>query len=114
MMAGFGHTTRKHPRSRGRTWSRMGSPLLERSRELGDGPDRATLGIVGVICAIAGFFVLGIILGPLAIVCGWLGMGRSWTGARPVPALVALVLGTIDTALALIWIAGATSTSGML
>ncbi|MEU9394759.1 hypothetical protein AB0D86_32795, partial [Streptomyces sp. NPDC048324] len=31
-------------RSRGRTWSRTG-------------PDRATLGIIGVICAVAGFFV---------------------------------------------------------
>lgn len=99
-MAGFGHTTRKHPRSRGRTWSRSG-------------PDRATLGIVGAICAIAGFFVLGIILGPIAIVCGWLGLGRSWTGARPAPALVALVLGVIDTVLALIWITAATTMNGM-
>ncbi|WP_055564362.1 hypothetical protein [Streptomyces atriruber] len=100
MMAGFGHTTRKRPGSRGRTWSR--------SR-----PDRATLGIIGAICAIAGFFVLGIILGPMAIACGWLAMGRSWAGARPVPALVALVLGLIDTVLALIWIAGTTTTNGM-
>ncbi|MBQ0998384.1 small hydrophobic protein [Streptomyces sp. RK62] len=98
-MAGFGHGTRRHPRSRGRTWSRTG-------------PDRATLGIVGAICAIAGFFVLGIILGPVAIVCGWLAMGRSWSGARPAPALVALVLGVIDTLLAVIWLAGA-ATPGM-
>ncbi|MFF6999115.1 small hydrophobic protein [Streptomyces sp. NPDC008313] len=96
MMAGFGHTTRKHPRSRDRMRS-------------GDGPDRATLGIIGVICAIAGFFVLGIVLGPIAVVCGWLGMGRSWNGARPVPALVALVLGAIDTLLAIIWLVGAAS-----
>lgn len=97
-MAGFGHTTRtrKHPRSRGRTWSRSG-------------PDRATLGIVGLICAIAGFFVLGIILGPVAIVCGWLGMGRRWNGAHPVPALVAVVLGAIDTILAIVWLAGASA-----
>ncbi|MCX4701103.1 small hydrophobic protein [Streptomyces sp. NBC_01352] len=94
MMAGFGHGTRRYPRSRSRTWSRSG-------------PDRATLGIIGVICAIAGFFVLGIILGPVAIVCGWLAMGRSWAGTRPVTALVALVLGAIDTLLAVIWIAGA-------
>lgn len=93
-MAGFGHGTRRYPRSRSRTWSRSG-------------PDRATLGIIGVICAIAGFFVLGIILGPVAIVCGWLAMGRSWAGTRPVTALVALVLGAIDTLLAVIWIAGA-------
>ncbi|KOU61280.1 small hydrophobic protein [Streptomyces sp. MMG1533] len=94
MMAGFGQGTRRYPRSRSRTRSRSG-------------PDRATLGIIGVICAIAGFFVLGIILGPVAIVCGWLAMGRSWAGSRPVPALVALVLGAIDTLLAVIWLAGA-------
>ncbi|GAA3991256.1 hypothetical protein GCM10022232_27100 [Streptomyces plumbiresistens] len=51
--------------------------------------------------------MLGIILGPVAIVCGWLAMGRSWAGTRPVTALVALVLGAIDTLLAVIWIAGA-------
>ncbi|MGA4848642.1 small hydrophobic protein [Streptomyces sp. G5(2025)] len=100
MMAGFGHATRKHPRSRGRTWSRSG-------------PDRATLGIVGAVCAIAGFFVLGIILGPMAIVCGWLALGRSWAGARPAPALVALILGAIDTVLALLWISGATTMNGV-
>ncbi|MET8243162.1 small hydrophobic protein [Streptomyces sp. NPDC005202] len=99
MMAGFGHGTRGYPRSRSRTWSR-------------NRPDRATLGIIGVICAIAGFFVLGIILGPVAVVCGWLGMGRTCAGSRPVPALVALVLGAIDTLLAVIWLAGAAAPGG--
>ncbi|MFE5889057.1 small hydrophobic protein [Streptomyces sp. NPDC002285] len=97
-MAGFSHGTRRHPRSRGRTWSRTG-------------PDRATLGIVGTICAVAGFFVLGLILGPAAIICGWLAMGRTWSGARPVPALIAVVLGAIDTLLAILWLAG-TATPG--
>jgi hypothetical protein len=72
------------------------------------GQDRATLGVVGVICAIAGFFALGIVLGPVAVVCGWLAMGGTWTGSRPVPALVAVVLGAIDTLLAIVWLAGAT------
>ncbi|MFD7012963.1 small hydrophobic protein [Streptomyces sp. NPDC059161] len=96
MMAGFGHTTRtrRAPRSRNRMWPRTG-------------PDRATLGIVGLVCAIAGFFVLGIVLGPVAIACGRLGMGRRWNGSHPLPALVALVLGGIDTLLAIIWLAGA-------
>ncbi|MCI3154471.1 small hydrophobic protein [Streptomyces werraensis] len=97
MMASFGHGTRRHPRTSGRTWSRSG-------------PDRATLGIIGAICAVAGFFVLGIILGPVAMVCGWLAMGRSWAGSRSVPALIALVLGAIDTLLAIVWLAG---TGGM-
>ncbi|MEV5610466.1 small hydrophobic protein [Streptomyces sp. NPDC052225] len=92
MMAGFGHTTRKHPRSRGRMGARSG-------------PDRATLGIIGLICAIAGFFVLGFVLGPVAVVCGWLAMGRRWTGTQSVPALVAVVLGAIDTLLAIVWLA---------
>ncbi|WNZ11854.1 small hydrophobic protein [Streptomyces sp. 11x1] len=94
-MAGFGHGTRRHPRSRGRTWSRTG-------------PDRATLGIIGVICAVAGFFVLSIVLGPVAVLCGWLAMNRTWSGARPVPAIIAVVLGAIDTILAIIWLAGVT------
>ncbi|MEU2601368.1 small hydrophobic protein [Streptomyces hirsutus] len=95
MMASFGGSTRRHPRSRGRTGLRTG-------------PDRATLGIIGAICAVAGFFVLGIVLGPAAIVCGWLAMGRSGGGSRSIPALVAVVLGAIDTLLAVIWLAGAT------
>lgn len=100
-MAGFGHGTRRHPRSRGRTWSQAG-------------PDSATLGIIGLVCAVAGFFALGIVLGPAAIVCGWLAMGRSWAGPRPVPALVAVVLGAIDTLLALMWLAGAGMTGNGL
>lgn len=98
-MASFGHGTRRHPRTRGRTGSRSG-------------PDRATLGIIGVICAVAGFFVLGIVLGPAAIVCGWLAMGRSWAGTRSMPALVAVVLGAIDTLLAIIFLAGAAGGPG--
>ncbi|MEU9589452.1 small hydrophobic protein [Streptomyces sp. NPDC048219] len=102
MMASFGHGTRRNPRSPGRAWS-------------GAGPDRATLGIVGVVCAVAGFFTLGIILGPAAMVCGWLAMGRSWAGSRPVPAVVALALGAIDTLLAIIWLAGSAGMgNGML
>ncbi|MEU5519559.1 small hydrophobic protein [Streptomyces sp. NPDC047860] len=98
MMASFGHGTRRHPRTRGRTWSRSG-------------PDRATLGIIGAICAVAGFFVLGIVLGPVAMICGWLAMGRSWAGSRSVPALVALILGAIDTLLALLLLSGATGSA---
>lgn len=103
-MAGFGHGTRRYPRSRGRMGSRTG-------------PDRATLGLVGLVglvCAVAGFFALGIVLGPAAIVCGWLAMGRTWAGSRPVPALVAVVLGAIDTLLAIIWLAGAAGTGNGL
>jgi hypothetical protein len=42
------------------------------------------------------------------MVCGWLAMGRTWSGGnRAWPALVAFVLGAIDTLLAIIWLVGA-------
>ncbi|UXX93228.1 small hydrophobic protein [Streptomyces sp. AD2-2] len=89
-MTGLGNGTRTHPRSRGRMRS-------------GTGPDRATLGIIGLVCAIAGFFTLGLLLGPIAVICGWLSMGRRWTGSRSLPALIALILGAIDTLAAVMW-----------
>ncbi len=94
-MAGFGNSSRRYPRSRGRTGSRSG-------------PDSATLGIIGAICAVAGLFVLGIVLGPVAVVCGWLAMGRRWNSGS-VPALIAVVLGAIVTVLSLIMLFGAAS-----
>ncbi|MER6266093.1 small hydrophobic protein [Streptomyces sp900105755] len=92
-MASFGQRTRGYPRSRGRTGPRSGL-------------DRDTLGIVGTICAVAGFFALGIVLGPVALVCGWFSMGRAWNPRSSVPALVAVVLGAIDTLLALLFLGG--------
>lgn len=89
-MAGFGSSTRTRvsPRSRGRMRPR-------------NGPDRETFGIIGLVCAIAGFFVLGIVLGPAALVTGWIAMDRHWSNRR-IPAVVAVVLGAIDTVLALV------------
>ncbi|MEU1295432.1 small hydrophobic protein [Streptomyces sp. NPDC005840] len=88
-MAGYGHRTR----GRGRTWRRP---------RTGAGPDRATLALIGVICAVAGLFVLGILLGPVAILCGWLAMGRTWARSRPLQPMIAVILGAVDTVLALI------------
>lgn len=90
-MAGYGHRTRRRPGTRGRSRPRAGS-----------GPDRATLALIGVICAVAGLFVLGILLGPAAIVCGWLAMGRTWSRSRPLQPMIAVILGAVDTVLALI------------
>ncbi|MFG3656988.1 small hydrophobic protein [Streptomyces sp. NPDC047706] len=95
-MPGFGQGTRGYPRSRGRTWSRTG-------------PDRARPGIIGTICAIARFLAPGIVLGPVAMACGWLAMGRSRAGSRSVPAPAALVLGAADTLPAPVRPAGAAS-----
>ncbi|KEF05805.1 MULTISPECIES: hypothetical protein [Streptomyces] len=102
MMAGLGQHSRtrwrthsrKTPRSRGRTGPRSG-------------PDRATLGVIGLICAVAGFFILSIVLGPVAVLLGWFAMGRRWgAGSQALPALVAVVLGAIDTVLAITGIVG--------
>jgi hypothetical protein len=74
----------------------------------GTGPARTdigTLGVIGVVCAVAGFFVLGILLGPVAMVCGWLAMGRRWSGRGPLLAVIALILGAIDTLVALLYLA---------
>ncbi|MEU2793644.1 small hydrophobic protein [Streptomyces sp. NPDC007100] len=98
MMAGLGQHSRtrwrthlrSNPRSRGRTGPRTG-------------PDRATLGVIGLVCAVAGFFILSIVLGPVSVLLGWLAMGRRWSGANhALPALVAVVLGVIDTIFAII------------
>ncbi|GAB7108102.1 hypothetical protein JCM4814A_64160 [Streptomyces phaeofaciens JCM 4814] len=110
-MAGFGHRTRRYPRSRGRMGSGWGSPRSSEA-ETGGGTDRATLGIVGLVCAVAGFFALGIVLGPAAIVLGRLSMGRGRSGSRPLPAVIAVALGAIDTLPAIIWPAGAAGPGG--
>ncbi|MFI2235104.1 small hydrophobic protein [Streptomyces chrestomyceticus] len=98
MMAGLGQHSRtrwrthlrSNPRSRGRTGPRTG-------------PDRATLGVIGLICAVAGFFILSIVLGPVSVLLGWLATGRRWNSGSPaLPALVAVVLGVIDTIFAII------------
>ncbi|WP_326571015.1 hypothetical protein OG539_36565 [Actinacidiphila glaucinigra] len=73
----------------------------------GTGASPRTLVAAGLLCAAAGFFVLGIVLGPAAVVCGRLAMGRTLRGARPVLPLIAVVLGAIDTLIALVWLTGA-------
>ncbi len=76
--------------------------------------DNDTLGIIGTICAVAGFFTFGLILGPIAFVAGWFAMGRRWGGSRHVTALIAVVLGAIDFVLSIIWLAGAHGGPGFL
>ncbi|MFF7153302.1 small hydrophobic protein [Streptomyces sp. NPDC008139] len=63
------------------------------------------LGIIGVISSVVGFFVLGIVFGPVAVVCGWLAMGRRWSGRKPLLALIALFLGALDTLIAVLYVA---------
>ncbi|MEV6109993.1 small hydrophobic protein [Streptomyces sp. NPDC051940] len=75
--------------------------------------ERQTIGIVGAVGAVAGFFVLSVLLGPLAMVCGWVAMRGRWRDGQPLPALIALSLGAIDTLLGLLWLAGSTPGGGV-
>ncbi|MDF9812948.1 hypothetical protein M2266_002179 [Streptomyces sp. SPB162] len=87
-----------------RTRTRTRMPFRSRSGRSGRS-DFGTIAVVGAVCAVIGFFVLGIVLGPLAIIFGWLAMGRSWRGAKSIPAVVAVILGVFDTVVALLWLA---------
>jgi hypothetical protein len=61
--------------------------------------DRNAMAIASVICAVVGVFVLEIILGPLAVVFGVLGLQRANAGApNRRLAITGIVLGVIDTA----------------
>lgn len=65
-----------------------------------------TLGIAGVISALAGFLIgFGVILGPAALVLGWLALSRGDAGTTRSWALGALVLGALDTLVAIVWLA---------
>jgi hypothetical protein len=97
-MPGYGRSTT----TRTRTW---GTP-----RRMTQDP--GTLAVSGMICAIVGFFTFGLVLGPIAILCGWLAMGRRWRRGQPIPVLIAVVLGAIDTLFALIWLAGSQPSGG--
>ncbi|MDJ0343698.1 small hydrophobic protein [Streptomyces sp. H10-C2] len=87
---------RTRTRSRIRARNRTGAGTATRT---------GTIAVLGAGCAIAGFFVLGILLGPAAIIFGWLAMGRSWRGGKSIPAVVAVILGAIDTVIAVLWLA---------
>lgn len=68
------------------------------------------LGIAGLVCGIVGLFMLSLILGPLAILFGWLAMGRRWGGDWASIPVAAVALGIVDTVLALIWLSTASGT----
>jgi len=65
-----------------------------------------TLGVIGLSSAVAGFFfaACGVVLGPAAVVLGWLAMGRSLHPAQRILALGSLILGALDTLISLLWV----------
>ena len=68
------------------------------------------LAIASLVCGIIGLLVFGIILGPLAIIFGSVGISRASRGASGKGmAIAGLILGVIATVVAIILIALVTS-----
>ena len=68
-----------------------------------------TLGIAGVVSALAGLFIgFGILLGPAALVLGWFSLRRGDGGPTRAWAIAALLLGALETLIAVLWVTSAT------
>jgi hypothetical protein len=64
------------------------------------------LAIAGLVCGIVGIFVLNIILGPLALIFGGIGLSRANKGAKfKGMAIAAIILGAIDVILFIVALA---------
>ena len=61
------------------------------------------LAVAALVCGIIGFLFFGIVLGPLAAIFGGIGLSRANRGASGrAMAIAGLVLGVIDTVVAII------------
>ena len=77
------------------------SPVTGTARGGGNG-----LAIAGLVCGIVGLFVLNIILGPLAVIFGGIGLARANRGAgNRGMALAAVILGIADVVLFVVLLA---------
>ncbi|WP_037647849.1 hypothetical protein [Streptomyces flavidovirens] len=72
----------------------------------------STLSWVSLICGIVGFFTFGIVLGPIALITGWIAMGKRFNTGN-VPAVIGFVLGLIITVLAVVALVGGGAVYGM-
>jgi len=73
------------------------------------------LAIAGLVCGVVGLFVASIILGPLAVVLGGVGLSRANRGAgHKGMAIAAIVLGIIDIVLWVVLLAVAANNGGFV
>ncbi|MGW7051304.1 small hydrophobic protein [Streptomyces sp. NPDC054887] len=72
----------------------------------------SALSWVSLICGIVGFFTFGIVLGPVALITGWIAMGKHFNSGN-VPAMIGFVLGLIITVLAIIALISGAAVYGM-
>lgn len=71
------------------------------------------LAIAGFVCSLVGLLVFSIVLGPLAIIFGGVGLSRANRGARHRGlAIAALVIGAVDVILWIVFIATAAKHGG--
>lgn len=71
------------------------------------------LAIAGLVCGIVGLVVFNIVLGPLAIIFGSIGLSRARHGApRKGMSIAALVLGIVDVVILVALIAAASAHGG--
>ncbi|WP_459735889.1 DUF4190 domain-containing protein [Streptomyces sp. E-15] len=70
------------------------------------------LAIAGLCCGIVGLFILNIVLGPLAVVFGAVGLRQSAAKGGAGMAKAGIVLGVVDVVLWLILLAVATQSGG--
>jgi hypothetical protein len=62
--------------------------------------------IAGLVCGIVGIFIANIILGPLAVIFGGIGLSRANKGAKyKGMAIAAIILGAIDVILFIVALA---------
>ncbi len=69
-------------------------------------PPKNWPGIVGLVVGAVDFifiFVLGVVLGPLGVMCGVLGLRKKYQVNRGV-AIVAVVLGVVGTLMGIMWL----------
>ncbi|GGX02317.1 small hydrophobic protein [Streptomyces chryseus] len=72
----------------------------------------SALSWISLICGIIGFFTFGIVLGPVALITGWIAMGKRFNSGN-VPAMIGFILGLIITVLAIIALIGGAAVYGM-
>jgi hypothetical protein len=71
------------------------------------------LAIAGLVCGIVGLFLFNIILGPLAIIFGGVGLSRANRGAaHHHMAMAGIILGILDIAIFVVMLVAASHNGG--
>jgi hypothetical protein len=73
------------------------------------------LAIAGFVCSLVGLLILSVILGPLGVIFGGVGLSRANKGARHRGlAIAAIVIGAIDLILGVVFIVTAAKHGGFV